>query len=181
MRGSRRIYGKAGLAGIAAALALLLAPGVAPAALPPACNTSIYPKPWLLIDGSLSANFTRYLQMVKNPKASTNPSGNDDADIEYPFTLHVDKSNGVSRNFTVHDYARDQFPVFFGRGQTANARATYVEVHTDYDAILGFRTVTRCSRTVTAHFKRPKNARPGGGEIEDGQGEDTQGQSEDDD
>jgi hypothetical protein len=180
MQGSRRnSFRSAVLAGTVAALALLALPAGAAAVNPPACDTSVYPKPWLVFDGTTFANFTRYIELRQNPKASKAPSGNDDADVEYPFTVRITKSNGVTRTFTIHDYARDQFPTHFARGQTAVARTTYVENHTEYSA-LGSTLHVRCSRTITANFKRPKKKSSGGeGEDED-QGQ-SQGENEGDD
>jgi hypothetical protein len=177
MQGDRRnSFRSAGLAGAAVALVLLALPAGAAAANPPACDPSVYPRPWLLFDGTTVAGFTRYLELRQNPHSTDNPNGSGDADVEYPFHVRVDKSNGTSRTFTVHDYARDQFPVTFARGQTAVARATYVENHTEYTT-LGMRFNVRCTRTVTASFKRPKKKKhPGGGQGEQGQG---QGQGDD--
>src|SRR5205814_6674779 len=123
--------------------------------------------------------FTRYIELRQNPHSNDNPNDSGDADVEYPFPVRVDKSNGASHTFTVHNYAKDQFPTTFGHGQTAVASATYVENHTEYSA-LGSTLHVRCTRTVTASFKRPKKKHHGGeGEDQDqGQG---QGESQGDD
>jgi hypothetical protein len=181
MQGDRRnSFRIAGIAGAAVALALLALPAGAAAANPPACDTSVYPTPWLVFDGTTVRSFTRYIELRQNRHSNDNSNASGDADVEYPFSVKVNKSNGTSRTFTVHDYARDQFPTTFGRGQTAVASATYVENHTEYSA-LGSTLHVRCTRTVTASFKRPKKKKNQGGEGEDhdqGQG---QGENEGDD
>jgi hypothetical protein len=171
MRGSRRSRARfAALAGCAVVGALLVAPTGASAANPPACDTSVYPTPFLIIDGSTFRRNTRFLEMRQNPRSTDKPSG--DADPEYPFPLRVDRTKHASRTFTVHDYAKDQFAVTFNRPETAFARATYVEVHTEY---IGIATIfVRCTRVVTKTFKAPPKPKPppGGGGGNGGRGDD---------
>jgi hypothetical protein len=141
------------LAACAAALVLLVVPGTAAAVNPPACDPSVYPYAFLYIDGSTFAGNTRWLELRQNPKGTDQQSGQ--SDPEYPFQLRVDKSDGTSRTFTVHDYAQDQFPVTFASGVTAHASATYVEVHTEENSTpLPYFNV-RCTRTISADFKKP--------------------------
>jgi hypothetical protein len=165
MRGSRRSsLGRVAVATGALACALLAMPGGAGAANPPACDPSVYPIPFLVIDGSNFVRNTRFLELRQNPSSTRSTKG--DADPEYPFPLRVDRTRHPTRTFTVHDYAREQFPVVFFRPETAVARATYVEDHTEYP-VTGFSAITvhvRCTRTLTKTFKAPpKQRRPGGG------------------
>jgi hypothetical protein len=164
--------------------ALLAAPTGASAANPPACDPSVYPTPFLLIDGSIFARNTRYLKLRQNPRSTVNQNGNGDSDPEYPFPVRVDRTRHAPRTFTVHDYAKDQFPVSFLRPETAVVKATYVEVHTEYVGLI-VTVLVRCTRTVTKTFHAPpRQRRPGGGGGggggggDDGQG---QGQGQGDD
>jgi hypothetical protein len=152
------------LAASAAVVALALLPAAASAANPPACDTNVYPVPFLIIDGkSVVIRNTRYLKMRQNGHASEGL--HHEGTPEHPFPLKVVKSNGGgTHNFTVNDYARDEFPISFARHQTADATATYVEDHIEYTIVLGLvvSTKVRCTRTVTAHFNRPKVTGGGG-------------------
>jgi hypothetical protein len=175
MRGSRRSSARyAALAGCAVAGALLVAPTGASAANPPACDTSVYPTPFLIIDGSTFRRNTRFLEMRQNPRSTDNPNG--DADPEYPFPLRVDRTKHASRTFTVHNYAKDQFAVTFNRPETAFAKATYVELHTEYigDGFGAIQVQVRCTRVVTKTFKAPPKPKPppGGGGGNGGGGDD---------
>jgi hypothetical protein len=160
MRGSRRSSARrSAVAAFAFACALLAIPSGASAANPPACDSLGYPIPFLVIDGSTFAGNTRFLELRQNPNSTKSTKG--DADPEYPFPLRVDRTRHAPRTFTVHDYAKDQFPVAFKRPETAVARATYVEVHTEEVLV---RVLVRCTRTVSKTFKAPpKQRRPGGG------------------
>ena len=131
--------------------ALLVLPASAAALLPPACG-STYPTPFLIIDGSTVTKNTRWLEMQINPKTSYKL--NAQADPNYPFTVTISMSQSGSHTFQVHDYATDQFPARFHRGETAHATAQYVEDHTEYSQIIGIYHV-ECTRTVTADFKAP--------------------------
>jgi hypothetical protein len=135
----------------AVTLVLLSLPGVASAANPPACDPSIYPVPFLVIDGTTVVRNTRYMEMRQSPHATD--SGSAQSDPEGSFPLTVAPSNGGSTTYTVRDWAQDQFPVTFASGETDVVTATYVEVHTSYS--FGSSVSTRCTRTVSANFSAP--------------------------
>jgi hypothetical protein len=163
------------LAASAGMVVLAMLPAVASAANPPPCDPSVYPVPFLIIDGkSVVIKNTRYLKMRQNGHSSEGLRH--EATPEQPFPLKVVKSGGGGTfNFTVHDYARNEFPIKFAKGQTADATATYVEQHIEYTVVSGLviTTKVRCTRTVTAHFNRPKVK--GGHHEDDGQGQGGQG------
>jgi hypothetical protein len=138
------------LAVSALAVVLLCVPTAASAANPPAC-TSAFPTAFLVIDGTTVIGNTRWVELRQNPHA--NDSVNGPADPEYPFPLTIAMSQSGSHTYSVHDYAKDQFPATFGKGETAAVSATYVEDRTTYDA-LGAHSV-RCTRTITASLTAP--------------------------
>ena len=177
MRGTRRIT--TGLLGAALALAALPV-GSAQAADPPTCSSLGYDHPFFRIDGSTFAGNVRWLEMhqarTAHPADPVNHPGdqypNDyDSKPEYPFTLRVARTQHATRTFTVRHWQTDQFRVAFNRGERATATAKYVEVHTEYT--LTATVFIRCTRTLTAHFKRPPRERtPGGGGDDDDDPED---------
>jgi hypothetical protein len=85
-------------------------------------------------------------------RRNTGPRGQ--ASPEYPFPMRVDLSKSPSRTYTIRSYPNDRFPVRFKRGETAVVTSTYVEVHTEYDA-LGVQTNVRCTRVVDTPYKAP--------------------------
>jgi len=144
---------RAALAAAGAAVALLCVPSTAGAVNPPPCDTSVYPVPFLVIDGTTVTKSTRWIELVINPKTAYKERRQ--ADVLYPFPLTINRSLHGSHTYQVHDYARDQFGATFAKGETAHVTTTYVEDHTEYSIILGTYHV-QCSRTVSADFKRPK-------------------------
>jgi hypothetical protein len=143
---------RSALVASAMTLVLLSLPAAASAANPPACDTSAYPVPFLVIDGkSVVVRNTRYLQMRQNTHSTDSASAQ--SDPEHPFPLTVTPSTGGSTTYTVNDWARDQFPVTFASGETADVTATYVEVHNSYSGQV--LVTTRCTRTVSASFSKP--------------------------
>ena len=145
----RATLGVVPLVAIAAA-AGLGAPTAALAASPPACDPAVYPRPFLAFESVYSRN-TRWIQM-RERENMTAPS--DQGDPEYPFPLTVDLSRHPATTHMIHSYPRDQVAVRFKRGETAAVTATYVEVHTEYDA-LGNGGNVRCTRVVRTHYKAP--------------------------
>jgi hypothetical protein len=147
-------------------------PGAAQAVNPPTCHSLGYDYPFFRIDGSTFARNVRWLELrqakTPHPADPVNHPGDQypnkyDSDPEYPFQLRVDRTQHASRTFTVHDYARDQFKVSFNQGERATATATYVEDHSGYSPTGGTLHV-RCTRTISAKFKKPPRQRqPGGG------------------
>lgn len=156
-------------------LALPLAfSGPAAAAPAPPCSTASYPVPWFKFYGGLVVKKTRYIELHIRPTLG-NPE-RDWADVEYPFTLTI--TRGGTRNFTVKDYAKQQFPMkFTNTKQKGTVTATYTEIHTSYPLLPGVPVNTRCSRTITRTFKAPKPPKKtssgGGTSGGGGQGEDT--------
>ena len=138
------------LAASAVTVVLLCVPTAASAANPPAC-TSAFPTAFFVIDGSTTIGNTRWVELRENPHATDTVEGQSDA--EYPFPLTIAMSQSGSNTYAVHDYAKDQFPATFGKGETAAVSATYVEDHVTYD-LLGGHT-TRCTRTITANLTAP--------------------------
>jgi hypothetical protein len=136
-------------AAIAAAAALGI-PTTALAANPPACDPAVFPRPFLAFE-SVYARNTRWVQMRERENL-TAPS--DQGDPEYPFPLRVDLSKSPSYTRTIHSYPKDQVAVKFKRHETAAVTATYVEVHTVYDA-LGNGSNVRCTRVLRTHYKAP--------------------------
>jgi hypothetical protein len=126
-------------------------PGSAAALNPPPCG-STYPTAFLVIDGSRVTTNTRWIEMRINPKTAYKE--NAQGDPQYPFPLTIALSQTGSHTYQVHDYAKDQFPARFHKGETAHVSATYVEDHTEYSQIIGTYHV-QCTRTVTADFKAP--------------------------
>jgi hypothetical protein len=162
------------LAASAVTVGVLVLPSAAGAVNPPACDPNVYPVPFLVFDGSIFTGNTRYLVLRQNKHATDSLSGQ--SDPEYPFPVDIQLTNGGSLHYTAHDYARDQFPVrFVPRSIRATATTTYVEAHTEEDAITPVHTV-RCTRTVKATYKAPpkpkKKKHRGGGGGGGGQGED---------
>ncbi|TMK64884.1 MAG: hypothetical protein E6G53_07205 [Actinobacteria bacterium] len=148
---------RAAVAAAGAAGALLALPAAAPAPLinPPPCG-STYPTPFLIIDGSTVTKNTRWIEMRINPKTAYKV--NAQADPNYPFPLTISLSQTGSHTYQVHNYAKDQFPATFHKGETAHVTAKYVEDHTEYSQIIGTYHV-QCTRTVTHDFKAPPRAK----------------------
>ena len=146
---------------LATALVLLSLPAVGSAADPPTCDSLGYTVAYLRIDGSEYAGSTRYIKMRLATKDQTDEKAQ--SDPEYPFPLTVAPSNGASRTFTVRGFPNDEFPVTFSKGETDVVTAKYVEVHTSF-GLLGV-TNTRCTRELSATFRKPPRprARPRGG------------------
>lgn len=144
-----------------ATVGALAAPGAASAVDPPTCSSLGYSTPFLIIDGkSVVVGTTRWIEMRENPRSTNNL--NAQSTPEQPFPLTIDMSYSAPRTYTVRNYARNQFPARFHRGETALVTAKYVEQHTEQSRLLGTVRV-RCTRTVTAHFNRPKPRPTGGG------------------
>jgi hypothetical protein len=78
----------------------------------------------------------------------------DQATVEYPFPMRVDRSKSPTRTYTIRSYPNDRFPVRFKRGEKAIVTSTYVEVHTEYNA-LGVQSNVRCTRVVDTPYKAP--------------------------
>jgi len=138
-----------------ATLVLLSVPAEAQIVDPPTCDSQGYTVPYLRIDGSEFARNTRYIKMRLNRKAEFDEKGQ--SDIEYPFSLTVAPSNGASRTFTVRSFPNDEFPVSFSNGETDLVTAKYVEVHTTFGLFGAMNT--RCTREVSATFRKPPRER----------------------
>jgi hypothetical protein len=148
---SVRINGRprAGLVAAAAAVTVLGVPTMASAANPPACDPAVYPRAYLTHRSVYSKN-VRFIQM----RLRKNTELRDQASVEYPFRMTVDLSRSPTRTYTIRRYPNDRFPVPFKRRETAVVTSTYVEVHTEYDA-LGVQTNVRCTRVVDTPYKAP--------------------------
>ena len=174
-QGQRRgRYGRAALVALGATAAAMLGlPSGASAADPPPCDPSVYPTPFLIIDGSRFINSTRYLKMRQNPHSGDNKDGNGDSVPEQPFHVNLDTNQGRHHTYTVNDYGKAQMPFTFHTGEIAHVVAKYVEVHTEYQAV-GPALLIRCTRTVSKNFDKPpkKKRRHGGGNPGGGGGDD---------
>ena len=157
----------------AVAAAMLGLPSSAAAVDPPACDPSVYPTPFLIIDGSRFIGATRYFKMRQNPHSTDDPNGRGDSDPEHPFNVNLTTNQGRHRTYTVNDYGSAQMPFTFHTGEIAHVVAKYVEVHQEYQAI-GPALFVRCTRTVSKDFKKPpkKKRRHGGGGPGGGGGDD---------
>lgn len=163
-QGERRAHrGRITLLALAAAAAAMLGlPSGAAAVDPPACDTSVYPYPFLIIDGSRFVGSTRYFMMRQNPDSTKSENG--DSDPEHPFNVKLTTNQGRHRTYTVTDYGKNQMPFTFHTGEIAHVTAKYVEVHTEY-MVIGPAVFVRCTRTVSKNFDKPpkKRRRHGGG------------------
>ena len=139
----------AGLVAATAAITALGVPAIAPAANPPACDPAVYPRA-LLTHRSVYSKNVRFIQM----RLRKNTELRDQSTPEYPFKMRVDLSRSPTRVYTIRHYPSDRFPVRFKRGETAVVTSTYVEVHTEYDA-LGADYRVRCTRVVDTPYKAP--------------------------
>ena len=158
---------RTGLAVAAVFIVLLALPGLASAADPPPCESLGYNAPFLIIDGKSDvAGNTRYISLRESPRSAAKPNNstgtpNNQADVEKPFNVTVAPSNEVgTHTYTIHDYAQDQVPVKFSRGETDDVSAKYIEVHTK--TMAGITTITtqeRCTRKVKDTFNAPPQRR----------------------
>jgi len=167
--------------GVAAATLVLSAALASPATAAPAppCDTAAYPTPFLKFYGGIFNSTTRFIELQIRPAKNSHSTPNEHADIEYPFTVTVTRSDGFSRSFNVTNYAKQRFAAkYANRSQTNHVSTNYTEIHTDWNPVLpGVPVNTRCSRTISATYKvPPKEKKPprrtGGGRNGGGHRED---------
>ena len=130
---------------------------MASAANPPSCDPAVYPRPFLAFESV----YKRSTRWVETNEREHMVKPRDQADVEYPFPVRVDRTKGPSSTHMIHSYPRDEVGIRFRRREKATVTATYVEIHTEYD-MFGNGFNVRCTRMIRTHYKAPpRRGKPG--------------------